>query len=175
MKPFLCLLFLLTALLAQSQCSQNLFVLSPSVGKAAGSSLSVNLEAGFSPSLSKSYVSAKSSLWSETKTVFYTNGKGEEKSFEKSRATAFVGLNCGYTPLAFEGQPRKWVFGAAAGALLQEGEKGRPATLLSAAYTVRMAAGNLANGLGCLKLETTCLASSLGLKPGISAGVFLLL
>lgn len=175
MKTFFLPLLLLAANLLQGQCTRNYFVLSPTVGKTPGSGVSVNVEAGLVPYLSKGYISLKSSLWTENTTVRYTNNKGEEASFEKSSAAAFIGLNYGYVPLAFEDVPRKWLFAAAAGALVQEGEPGRPAAQLSAAYTVRMAAGGYTNGLGCLKVEGTCLLSSQGVKPGIGAGVFLLL
>jgi hypothetical protein len=174
-KLFVFSLLLLAANLTQAQCSRNYFVLSPALGKAPGSSLSINLEAGLVPYMSKAYVSFKSSMWSEAKTVRYINSKGEEASIDVGRAAAFIGINYGYVPMAFEEVPRKWVFGAAAGALLRKGEQSRPAAQLSAAYTVRMAAGNYTSGLGCLKLEGTCLISALGVKPGISAGVFLLL
>lgn len=175
MKTFFLPLLLLAANLVQGQCTRNYFVLSPAVGKSPGSGVSVNVEGGILPYLSKGYVSLKSSLWTERKTVYYINNKGEEASFERSSAAAFIGLNYGYVPMAFENIPRKWLFGAAAGALVQEGEPGRPAAQLSAAYTVRMAAGSYTNGLGCLKVEGTCLVSSQGVKPGLSAGVFLLL
>lgn len=175
MKPFFFSLLLLAANLVQGQCTRNYFVLSPTVGKAPGSGASVTVETGFVPYLSKGYLSLKSSLWTERKIAYYTNAKGEEASFEKSSAAAFIGLNYGYAPMAFEDVPRKWIFAAAAGALVQEGEPGRPAAQLSAAYTVRMAAGSYTNGVGCLKIEGACLFSSQGVKPGISAGVFLLL
>lgn len=175
MKTLLFPILLLAANLLQAQCTKNYFVLSPAVGKLAGTGVSVNVEAGLVPYLSKSYVSVKSSLWTQRSTFQYTNSKGEVVSVKNEKAAAFVGLNYGYVPLAFEEVPRKWVFGAAVGALVQEGQQGRPAAQVSAAYTIRMAAGNYSTGLGCLKLEGTCLASSLGVKPGINAGVFLLL
>lgn len=175
MKTLFALLLWLAATFVQGQCTRNYFVLSPTLGKALGSGVSVNVEAGLVPYLSKGYVSLKGDLWTETQTIRYINNKGEEVSVEKSDAAAFIGLNWGYVPMAFADAPRKWVFGAAAGALVQEGGSGRPAAQLNAAYTVRMAAGNYTNGLGCLKVEGTCLVSSLGVKPGLSAGVFLLL
>lgn len=175
MKTFLLSLLLVAASLVHGQCTRNYFVLSPTLGKTPGSGVSVNIEAGLVPYLSKGYVSLKSGLWTEPIMVRYTNSKGEEVSVEQSQPTAFIGLNYGYAPMAFEDTPRKWVFGAAAGALMQEGERGRPAAQMAAAYTVRMTAGSYTGGLGYLKVEGTCFVSSLGVKPGISAGVFLLL
>lgn len=175
MRTLFLSLFLLAASLVHSQCSPRSFVLSPTIGKAPGHGVSVNLEAGYLTYASKTYLSVKSGLWSETATLRYTNAKGENVAVENSKGAGFVGLNYGYAPMAFANEPRKWLLGAAAGLLWKEGESGRPASLLSAAYTVRMAAGNYGNGIACLKFEGTCLVSSLGVKPGMSAGVFLVL
>lgn len=160
---------------ANAQCDRNYFVLSPSFYKYSHGNLGVSVEAGMLPVASKTYVTLKTNIWTANHSYQAMNYKGQQEEYIAVRNNLFVGLKLAYVPLAYESEPRKWVFATAAGLYRTNGEATKPAADFSAAYVIRMAAGSYQGGVSYLKLEGACMVTPGRVMPGLGVGVFLLL
>lgn len=161
-----------------AQCNPNrlfqgYFIFSPGISRHVNNGTGVLMEMGIAFPSSPFAITLKGDCWIQHAT-FYDSVKS--KSFNLQRPGIFTGIKLYYTPQAYKDVTKKWMFGAAPGIYINEGEDKLAGLETSAAYTIFLNGSNARGDQGgYFRAEIGTMSTIKFVRPYVSLSIMVLI